>query len=302
MDRGRRKRVPQILSNQCIPERWQRWTATKTSFVVPQPTTARALKSRKRITITTAFHDSEKNVSDYLDCLTNLDYPKECINLLWADNGSIDYTRQLLSDFLKKHEPDYHSVKLIDVPRLSQTEKKDRQIANVMSVLFEHAETNIINIDSDIIFPNDSIHKLLFLNGTYAANICGGITAFIIPEKGRLIPVINAFSFDSISKCLINVGRGFLDEKRILRLPFMKIEVDSCSFALCFIEKRVLRRLKCPVNSHDHNLPLCVDIHFCLDAKSLGFRVMIDTSLYYRHPTLSHKVQIHENNIVIRCT
>lgn len=260
------------------------------------------MKSRKKITITTAFYNSEENVSNYLDCLTNLDYPKKCINLLWADNGSIDHTRQLLSSFLKKNGPDYHSVKLIDVPRLSQIEKKDLQIANVMNALFEHAKTDIINIDSDIIFPNDSIHKLLFMNRVYAANICGGITAFIIPEKGRLIPVINAFSFDSMSKCFINVGQNFLNENRILRLPFMKIEVDSFSFALCFIEKRVLKRLRCHVNSYDHNLLLCVDIHFCLDAKLLGFRIMVDTSLYFRHPTLSHKVQIYKDNIVIRYT
>jgi len=262
----------------------------------------RALKSRKGITITTAFYNSGENVSGYLDCLTNLDYPKKCVNLLWADNGSTDHTKRLLSDFLKKNGLDYHSVKLVDVPRLSQTEKKDLQIANVMNSLFEQANTDIINIDSDIIFPSDSIHKLLLMNRTYVANICSGITAFIIPEKGRLVPVINAFSFDSVGGRLVNVGQSFVDENGFAHFPFMKIEVDSCSFALCFIEKWVLKRLKCHLNSCDHNLPLCVDIRFCLDAKSLGFRVMIDTSLYYIHPTLSHKVQIHENSIDIRCT
>lgn len=235
----------------------------------------------------------------------NLDYPKECLNLLWADNDSIDRTKGVLSDFLNKHGNRYSSVKLLDVPRLSQTDKKDFQIANVMNALFEHAKTDIINIDSDILAPSDSIRKLLFMNKLYKANICGGITAFIIPQKGKLIPVINAFMFDLQSKCLGNMAQYFLNQNGALNLPFMKIEVDSCGFALCFIEKRVFKQLKCHVDSNDrmsHNQDFfpCVDIQFCLDAKLLGFHVMIDTSLYFRHPTLNHEVHITKDSILIR--
>ena len=259
----------------------------------------------KKVTITTAFYNSEKHLSNYLDYLMNLDCPRECLNLLWADNGSIDHTKEVLSNFLKKHGHEYNSVKLLDVPRLSQTDKKDFQIANVMNALFEHAETDIINIDSDILAPSDSIRNLLFMNEVYKANICGGITTFIIPQKGKLVPVINAFKFDLQNKCLSNVAQHFLNHNGTLSLPFMKIEVDSCSFALCFIEKRVFKQLKCRVDSNDkisyeREFFPCVDVQFCLDARLLGFRVMVDTSLYFRHPTLSHEVHIHKNGIVIR--
>lgn len=240
-----------------------------------------------------------------MDCLINIDYPKECLNLLWADNGSIDRTKELISNFLKKHVHEYNSVKLLDAPRLSETNKKDSQIANVMNALFEHAKTDIINIDSDILAPPNAICKLLSMNEVYKTNVCGGITAFIIPQQGKLVPVINAFMFDLQNKRFSNVAQHFLNQNGVLHLPFMKIDVDSCGFALCFIEKRVFKRLKCHVNSDgiiccDQDFTPCVDIHFCLDAKLLGFKIMVDTSLYFKHPTLSHEVHINRDNIVIR--
>lgn len=259
----------------------------------------------KKVTITTAFYNSEENVSDYFDCVTNLDYPKEYLNILWADNGSTDNTKELASNFLKAHVHEYSSVKLLDVPRLPETNKKDFQIANVMNALFEHAKTDIINIDSDILAPPDAICKLRSINEAYKANICGGITAFIIPQQGKLVPVVNAFMFDSQNKRFSNVAQRFLSRNGTLNLPFMKIEVDSCGFALCFIEKRVFKRLKCysasdGIISCGQDFIPCVDIHFCLDAKLLGFKVMVDTSLYFRHPTLSHEVHIDKDTIAIR--
>ena len=176
-----------------------------------------------------------------------------------------------------------------------------------MNALFEHAETDIINIDSDIIAPSDLICKLLFMNEVHKANIRAGITAFIIPQESKLVPVINAFMFDSQKKCFINVAQQFLNQNGVLHLPFMQIEVDSCGFALCFIEQRVFKQLRCRADVHDRissepDFVPCVDIQFCLDAKSLGFHIMIDTSLYFRHPTLSHEVHVYRDSIVIRCS
>lgn len=260
----------------------------------------------KETTITTAFYNSERHLPNYLSCLLNLDYPKECLNLLWADNGSIDKTKGLLSDFLKKHGKEYNSFKLLDAPRLSQTDKKDFHIANIMNALFKHAETNIINIDSDICAPSDSIRKLLFMNKVHNANICGGITAFLILQKGVLVPVLNAFMFDWKSReCFGNVAQYYRKQNGSVHVPFVKIEVDSCGFALCFIEKRILRQLRCRVYSGDeffHKCEVfpCVDIQFCLDAKLLGFTVMVDTSLFFKHSTLSYEVDIHRECIEIR--
>ncbi len=265
----------------------------------------RYVEIERDITITTAFHNSQQHLSRYLECLTSLDYPCGQMNLLWADNASEDHTKQILSAFVKKHGSKYNSVLLFDVQRLAYG-NKDSQIANVMNALFEHAQTDIINIDSDIVAPSNSVHTLLSVQKRHGANVCSGITTFIIPHANKLIPVINAFTFDSQNHSFINIASRYLDETGKLRLPFMETEVDACGFGLCLIEIKVIKQLKCSIDSgtaisSTENTAPCMDIRFCMDARSLGYRIMIDTSLYFQHPTLHHEVHTCENAIVAKC-
>jgi len=252
------------------------------------------------LTLTTPFYNNEKHLPEYFEGLLNLDYPKKMLNLLFADNGSTDQTKKVLLAFLQEHEHLYHSVKLLEVER-HQTSDKNIQISHVMNALFKYSEPyDIVNIDSDIIPPPDTLWKLLLLR-RLGADIATGITIVL----RNTIPAPNVYSYKtSTGRFYFPNWLEFIDNKLALVFPREFFYVNACGSCLIFISRDVLNLLRFSTNQKEKMLSIMSsDVFFTFSATKLGLKILVDPTLIATHlskVSIALESIITEDKVIIK--
>ena len=73
------------------------------------------MKRTKTILIVTPFCNEEHSITQYMESLSNLDYPKRLIDVLWIENNSSDHTWERLQGYAEEFKEKYRSFKLLQI-------------------------------------------------------------------------------------------------------------------------------------------------------------------------------------------
>ena len=133
----------------------------------------------KKVSVVIPILNEEKYIKNCLDCLMGQDYPKESLEILLVDGGSVDSTKVIIEEYLQK----YYYVKLIANP------KKTVQYA--MNIGVENASGYyIVRMDAHAEYAEDYISRCVeYLEKTGAENV-GGTT--VVRGKGEIQKIIAA--------------------------------------------------------------------------------------------------------------
>lgn len=126
-------------------------------------------------------------------------------------------------------------------------------------------------IDSDMIFPPDTLTKLLALNTDIATAVC-------YARKGNHAP------------CVYNrvVKRNLFHDseaEHVKQIPDGVFEVAGCGMAVCLIKADVLKRLvkKYKGTPFEPFGNMGEDLAFCYRARKLGYRLKADSTIPIGH-------------------
>ncbi|MFA5176502.1 MAG: glycosyltransferase [Candidatus Nanoarchaeia archaeon] len=146
----------------------------------PQP-----LKEIPKVTVVVPAYNEEKNIAKTLDSILNLDYPKDKLKIIVADDASTDNTPLIIKEYCKKHK----NIKLI------QNKINSGNAAGTLNASLQQIDTEFFaRVDSDSFVDKNSL-KLI-------------INHFSDPEIGAII-----------SSVLINNDINYLG--RIQRLEYI---------------------------------------------------------------------------------
>lgn len=287
------------------------------------------------VTIGTPFYNSAWSFNEYARGIVNLTYPKKKTELIFADHKSKDNTLNLLKDFKKQYESEYRSISVHKIEHLLQDHTHIRNrtlnIAQIRNFIIEKKapNTNLIFLDSDCILPSNAIQR--FLKMTYRGDICSATTIHAISnyyaEFGNLTkqqllnlcrnPTYLTETLKQVASLNFSLKmnvRGeietFHSNNNIIYLPKQIrnkiIPVIFCGFCCVLIKNTVLKSLKIDMTPSRHD-NLSEDSIFCLDARKLGFKIVVDTGLWADHirfsyeKSLSNDFQITLNGLNPKC-
>jgi len=106
------------------------------------------------ITIGMPTHNRAWSLPKVLEAITNLDYQKAKLRIIFVDNHSTDTTQEILNEFQKKNMNEYESIRVV-------VEKTNIPEARNLCVQEAMKSDYIMFIDSDIIPPPNTIKHLL---------------------------------------------------------------------------------------------------------------------------------------------
>lgn len=119
------------------------------------------------VSVLVAVRNEEQNIIRCLDALSELNYPKDKIEVLIGNDRSEDQTRQLVENYIQGKS----SFKLIDI---TSTMGNAKGKANVLAHLAKAAKGEFFFItDADIAVPSTWIHGLLRYHNDSIATISG---------------------------------------------------------------------------------------------------------------------------------
>lgn len=133
--------------------------------------------------------------------------------------------------------------------------------------------THIMFIDSDIVFPSGSIEKLINHN----TDICSGL--YFLKHFHNCTPV----AWDKLG---VREDNGRAVARPIPKETAMQpyVEVDAVGFGFVLLKVECLSAVAKEYNAvfmHDYGAG--EDIAFCIRAKQLGYKVMLDTTIPLIH-------------------
>jgi len=242
------------------------------------------------LTIATPFYNSSLYIPRYFKHMIELEYPKEIINIVFTDNGSKDTSLELLKSFKEEYKDHYKNIKIISVKRVSEKGKfkGHSNIVKSVKTMIRNSHTDTVFIGSDCFPPKDGMMKLIRLSEHYKADIGAGITlvggaqANIQGILVKGIPVISAYTLNQKTGKFQSISRIKMDKPYVSLFPRMwmnKIsKIDGIGTGFAIIKKKVLDKVPFKVN-----LRYGEDLFLCLNAKLMGFKIMVDTSLWYDH-------------------
>jgi glycosyltransferase involved in cell wall biosynthesis len=127
----------------------------------------------------------------------------------------------------------------------------------------------LFSVDSDIVLPKDCLTKMINVE----KDIITGMYIQRIP---------NTHNLELYKKTV----HGELDRITCIEKNRL-IEIDGCGFGCILINSDVLRKMEYPhfvyKSAIDHKDTISEDVYFCGKAKSLNFKIWVDTSIICSH-------------------
>jgi hypothetical protein len=136
----------------------------------------------------------------------------------------------------------------------------------LVKTAIEHDSQFILFIDSDMVYPQQSLMRLLSRACNKDVSIVGGLATKRRPP---------------FEQCIMNWDGKNWVYADVPDVPGL-YEVDGIGLAFTLIKTEVFKALKKPYFYMDDK-GLREDLNFCLDAKKAGYKIFVDTSIYLGH-------------------
>ncbi len=226
----------------------------------------------KKILIGIITYDSDWYcLKDFADSVEKLEKP-EGTDIMIVDNSDTrDYMKQLEKFFPKAHL--FHYDPPEDIKgffRFRHCEVICRQ--TIQEHIINSDYTHLFFLDSDVICNPDVLKKLL----KHAKDIACGLFRYREPPEGRPL----WFRAKQPLEISPKTGVFVLDFIPNESLTDDLMEIDACGFGAILIKSPILKKIKLKKSPNDH---YGADIHFCFDAKKLGYKIFGDPTAYAKH-------------------
>lgn len=221
-----------------------------------------------KVLIGTITYDSDWYcLKQFADSINKLELGGIDFEHLIIDNSDTeDYCKQLKKFFPKArliHYPPPEDIKGFD--RFRHCEITCRQM--VVDYFLNHDIDYLFFVDSDVICEPDVLKKLL----AKEKDIICGLFRYRAPPNGRPLWFRRTHPTE-ISKETGVWKITFITNEEVENLGDV-LEIDCCGFGAILIKREVLGKVKLHKSPNDH---YGADIHFCYDAKLLGYRIFGD--------------------------
>lgn len=128
----------------------------------------------------------------------------------------------------------------------------------------------LLFIDADMIFPEDSIKRLINLDADVA-------TAVYYARSGKHQPQV-------YSKIYPRTNEALQICERFTEVPDGVFEVEGCGMGLCLIKREVIEAVTKEWYAPFEPLPgLGEDFSFCYKARERGFKILADSTIEVGH-------------------
>ena len=145
------------------------------------------------------------------------------------------------------------------------------QIRNLIADWTIKGYDYLFSVDSDIVFPKDTLKKLL----QHDKDVVSGL--YIQRKPGEhILEVYEANSIGGVS----NIPYAKIKDRGL-------VEIQGCGFGCALIKSKVFKDIGYPQFEYhsalNHNNTISEDVDFCRKALAKGFRIYTDTSIKCRH-------------------
>ena len=169
--------------------------------------------------------------------------------------------RKFVQSLMQLKYPPYADIDINVLEGYQLPFARNRIVQNALEKDCDH----LLFIDADMVFPSDLLTRLLKHDVPF-------VNALAFRRTKPHYPCI--FKFDKENSCYITVDYSKYKNKLI--------SVDATGMAAVLIKMEVFKRMKQPWYYYRDHL-FSSDLTFCENAKKLGFKILIDTSLKIGH-------------------
>lgn len=197
-----------------------------------------------KISIIIPVFNSEKTVKKCIESLFELDFPKNKMEIIFVDDGSIDNTKKIIKN--------YNHVKLIEQNHKGPASARNNGIR-------KSSGDFIFFTDSDCIVPKNWVTKML---GRFENNIA--------MVGGSLVP----FSLNKLSERFEQSRRDRLYGNKLMFVNAL----PSCNMA---VRRKVIEEIK--GFDENFKYPSFEDYDLCFRIKELGYNILYDPDIGVIH-------------------
>lgn len=253
----------------------------------------------KRIAVGGLFYEAEPFLNTYFRMILAQDYPKDKIRLIWLYGRGQDGTLNRLKQFGVDHGSEYAEFTLFEINRITGdlTAEKGHEIAqeNVCKCynhLIELSQPDgLIIMEQDIEAPPNAIRRLLELHDK-GADITAGVTLvtggelkIAMKEEGKTfslcgLPAISGYYLDPKGDYQ-QIGITLRKVNAVMVLDDVmgkEMWLDGAATGMSFLSRPLMNKLKFETNDKNSQ-----DLYYCKRARRAGFKVLVDTGLWYEH-------------------
>lgn len=128
--------------------------------------------------------NEEKYIENCIDSLLSLDYPKEKVEIIFAEGGSTDSTREIIEEYAKKHE----NIKIFDNPTGNTAIGRNVCIENATGEM-------LMNFSGHAIASRNLLKVLAIKLKELPENVAGVGCSNISPEKQNFVATVASAAF-----------------------------------------------------------------------------------------------------------
>jgi len=242
------------------------------------------------------FYNSSKYLDKYFNHLLAFKVDKKLLHLRFVVTASEDGTEKAVEAFKVCHGTEYASVQIEKIERTGSSLVAN--VANAWNTLARISSPhNLIGIEHDCGASQDAISRLI--SSAVKSDIVAGITVTLGERRNLKLEGGAIASFLNLPQvtAVIKTTDGFHTIAKStpgFQLIFVPkvlhgktIEVDGVATGLIYLSRKVLDSI-----SFDTDDFTSADLAFCTKAKKVGFKVLVDTSLWYDHYHYEYKMWV----------
>ena len=128
--------------------------------------------------------NEEKYIRECIESLLNLDYPKEKVEIIFAEGNSNDRTREIIEDYAKKYE----NIKVYDNPGGNTAVGRNICIQNSTGDM-------LMNFSAHAIAPKNLLRVLALKLKEQPENVAGVGCSNVSPQKQNFVGKVAGYTF-----------------------------------------------------------------------------------------------------------